>query len=292
MSIIGIVGAGHLGLVLAKRLVALGHQVRVANSRGPDSLTAFARETGAYPVSLSDVAQGAEMLILAVPLSAVPVLSQRLAPSLRDTLIVIDAGNYVPVRDGRIDAIDAGMPESGWVAQMLDWPVVKAFNSVTEVTLLTGGRDSGAAGRIALPVAADDASDRAEVMRLVEQLGFTAWDAGPLAASWRQQIGQPAYCTDGSVTELPRLLAQARLETVAANRESAMALMQQLPPDLSKRTLVRTARLMAGLDRGKPTSWFAVLRLVGAMARHRAGQALRSLNIGMVRPRMACRGAS
>ena len=126
---------------------------------------------------------------------------------------------------------------------------------------LSSAAGEGEPGRIALPVAGDEPEGRAAVMRLVGQLGLDAWDAGTLGESWRQQIGQPAYRTDGTLRQLPGLLARARHETVAAKRAGAMKLMARLPPDLPKATLVRAARFSAGLDSGKPASWLAVLRL-------------------------------
>ena len=39
---IGIIGAGFIGSTLAKQLVALGHQVNISNSRGPDTLAEVA----------------------------------------------------------------------------------------------------------------------------------------------------------------------------------------------------------------------------------------------------------
>ena len=44
---IGIVGSGHIGGTLTRRLRALGHEVTVANSRGPQTLADLAAETGA-----------------------------------------------------------------------------------------------------------------------------------------------------------------------------------------------------------------------------------------------------
>jgi predicted dinucleotide-binding enzyme len=51
---IGIIGAGHIGGTLARKLTKLGHTVSVANSRGPASLAALAAETGAKAVSVTD----------------------------------------------------------------------------------------------------------------------------------------------------------------------------------------------------------------------------------------------
>jgi 8-hydroxy-5-deazaflavin:NADPH oxidoreductase len=190
---IGIVGAGHLGSVLARRLAAIGHEVCIANSRGPETLRDLARETRTRAVSLVEVGVGAEVLIISIPLGQAPGLAPSVISSLNADAAVIDTGNYVPPRDGEIPEIEAGGPETAWVARQLGRPVVKAFNNITDHSLLHNGRAKGARGRIALPVSCDADAPRRTAMRLVEELGFDALDAGPLAESWRQQIGQPAY---------------------------------------------------------------------------------------------------
>ena len=50
---IGVIGAGSMEATLSRHLAKLGHQVSIANSRGPVSLTALAAEIGATPVSIS-----------------------------------------------------------------------------------------------------------------------------------------------------------------------------------------------------------------------------------------------
>ena len=109
-----------------------------------------------------------------------------------DDVVVVDTGNYYPrERDGRIEAIEAGWPESRWVAQQLGRPVIKAFNNIYARHLLEFGRPKGTAGRIALPVAGDDEAAKAIVLKLVDELGFDGVDAGGLDESWRQQPGTP-----------------------------------------------------------------------------------------------------
>ncbi|MET9942915.1 NAD(P)-binding domain-containing protein, partial [Streptomyces halstedii] len=65
---IGIIGAGNIGGNLTRRLTALGHDVSVANSRGPETLAALAEETGATPVAASDAARDARIVVVTVPL--------------------------------------------------------------------------------------------------------------------------------------------------------------------------------------------------------------------------------
>src|SRR2546422_6405300 len=104
---IGVIGAGSMGGILARHLAKLGHHVSIANSRGPESLTALAAETGATPASVVDAAKAAEIVFIAVPTKAVADLPRGLFAKVADSVVVLDIGNYHPeLRDGRIDAID------------------------------------------------------------------------------------------------------------------------------------------------------------------------------------------
>ena len=144
---IGVIGAGSMGGILARHLAKLGHQVSIANSRGPESLTALAAEIGATPVSVVDAAKAGEIVIIAIPTKAVADLPQALFANVPSSVIVIDIGNYHPeLRDGRIDAIDRGMLDSQWVAQQIGRPVIKAFNNIFAKSLLEKGVPRGTNG--------------------------------------------------------------------------------------------------------------------------------------------------
>jgi 8-hydroxy-5-deazaflavin:NADPH oxidoreductase len=208
---IGIIGAGHIGGTLTRRLSALGHKVFVANSRGPETLTSLAKETGATPVSAWEAARSGEVVIVTIPENKVPSLPKNLFAGVPASVTVVDTGNYYPQqRDGRIDAIENGMPESRWVEQQLGRPVIKAFNNIYAQHLLELGKPAGAPGRIALPVAGDDQAAKAAVLELVDELGFDGVDAGGLDESWRQQPGTPVYTTDLDAKGVRRALSEAK----------------------------------------------------------------------------------
>ena len=64
---IGIIGAGNIGGTLARRLTQLGHEVSIANSRGPDTLAGLAKETGARPVTVEQAARAGDVVIVTIP---------------------------------------------------------------------------------------------------------------------------------------------------------------------------------------------------------------------------------
>ena len=216
---IGIIGAGQIGGTLARRLRALGHEVSIANSRGPETLAALAKESGAKPVTVEQAARAGEIVIVTIPMKNIPRLPAGLFDGVPDNVVVIDTGNYYPQqRDGRIDAVEEGTPESRWTSQQLGRPVVKAFNNIYARHLLEKGKPKGAQGRIALPVAGDDRRAKDVVIRLLDELGFDAVDAGSLDESWRQQPATPVYGTDFDAAGVKKALAEARPERTDAFR--------------------------------------------------------------------------
>ena len=218
---IGIIGAGMIGGTLARRLAQLGHEVAIANSRGPATLTALASELGARAVTAADAARSGEIVVVTIPQKAVKDLPANLFADVPREVVVIDTGNYYPARDGSIPAVEQGQPESAWVADRIGRPVIKAFNNIFFKSLLEKGTPRGSEGRVAIPVAGDAAEAKTTVMRLIDELGFDAVDAGGLAESWRQQPGTPCYTGDFTATELKRALASAERSRVPEYRKAA-----------------------------------------------------------------------
>ena len=135
----GVIGPGDIGEVIIRKLRDAGYPVKMANSRGPESLKDLAAKTGAIPASLEQVVQDVDMLFIVVPQKAIPELPKGLLKKARKETIVIDVGNYYPFRDGRIDELENGLTESVWVERQIGRPVVKVLNTSSSKGFDGGG---------------------------------------------------------------------------------------------------------------------------------------------------------
>ena len=216
MTIFGIIGAGHIGTALTQVLTDAGHDVVLANSRGPESLTDLvgelsARQTARGTVraaTAAEAAQAAEVAVVTIPLKSyrdVPV--QPLAGK-----VVIDTNNYYPQRDGQVPELD---DERTTTAELLQQHlpgsrVVKAFNHIGAQQIVDQRTAPGTPGRRALAVAGDDAAARDQVATLIDSIGFDVLDLGPLAEGWRIQRDTPGYGAELDLAGLRAATSQAR----------------------------------------------------------------------------------
>lgn len=216
---IGIIGAGYIGSTIARKLVANGHEVKLANARGPETIRELAHDIGANAISKEQAIKDVDVVVLSIPFAKYPNLAD-LFKDAQSELVVIDTSNYYPVRDGVINEIENGKTEGVWVSEQIGRPVIKAWNAVLAATLSERGMSEGAIGRIALPVAGDDARAKGIAMQLVSITGFDALDSGTLTDSWRHQPGTPAYCTELSLDELKAALHKADKQVAPRNRDA------------------------------------------------------------------------
>ena len=216
---IGIIGSGNIGSTLAGYLIALGHHVSIANSRGPETLSDIAANTGATATTAEQAAGAKDIVIIAIPQKAMVNLPIDILSS--SNAIIVDAGNYYPSRDGSVTEIENGATDSEWVSKVIGHPVIKAFNNIVASSLASKAAPSGDADRISLSVAGDDAEQKKIVMQLVDEIGFDAIDGGLLSESWRQQPGEPAYCQDLNKEKLNDALQKADISKRAENLAAA-----------------------------------------------------------------------
>jgi predicted dinucleotide-binding enzyme len=223
---IGLLGVGHIGKTLVRTLSAAGHVVKVANSRGPETIPADVLASGGKAVTAEEAVKDVDAIILSIPLNRIPDVAPLLANVPEDT-VVIDTSNYYPMRDEKIAEIEEGKVESLWVAEQLGRPIVKAWNAIGSDSFARKGKPTGSPDRIAIPVAADRDRDREVGLTLVGDTGLDAVYSGTIAESWRQQPGAPGYCTDLTRGELADALAAAEKARLPKRRDLVVAAIQE-----------------------------------------------------------------
>ncbi|SMF38334.1 MULTISPECIES: NAD(P)-binding domain-containing protein [unclassified Pseudomonas] len=240
---IGIIGTGNVGATLARKLAACGHQVKIANSRGPQSIQNLASEIGAKAVTKEEAVSDVDVVIISIPFANYPDLKQTLSKAPEKT-VVIDTSNYYPARDGAIKEVDDGKPESVWVSEQIGRPVIKAWNAALAATLADKGGPAESSTRIALPVAGGNIYAERIAQDLVEDTGFIALAAGTLEDSWRQQPGTPAYCTELTLPKLRLALLLADKARAPQNRDALIAKFMASDSQLTHEQIVALNRAM------------------------------------------------
>jgi 8-hydroxy-5-deazaflavin:NADPH oxidoreductase len=228
---IGIIGAGEIGGTLIRQYSKAGHSVKMANSSGIEKLKSLALETGASAVTLADVVTDVDVIVISIPLIEILKLPQHLLKNIQANTTIIDTCNYYPIRDGIIEEIENGMPESVWVSNQLQRPVIKTYNSILYRSLVNSGLPKGAASRLALPISGDDKESKDLVSILVDDSGFDSLDYGSLQDSWRQQPGSPVYCTDLTLTQLKKSIEKARKDLLPERRELGLKFILKHDPE-------------------------------------------------------------
>jgi 8-hydroxy-5-deazaflavin:NADPH oxidoreductase len=184
---IGIIGGGKIGSTTARLLAGGGHEVAIANSRGPETLTELVSEIGdrATAATVEEAASFGDVVLVAIPFAAYPALP---ADSLAGR-VVIDAMNYYPSRDGNIAELDDDSTTSSELlaAHAPEAQVVKAFNTLNWQVLRDRAKPGGGSDRLAIFVAGDDPEAKALVSGLIEEIGFAPVDTGGLAQGGRRQ---------------------------------------------------------------------------------------------------------
>ncbi|MFC8516833.1 NADPH-dependent F420 reductase [Streptomyces sp. NPDC057257] len=193
---IGILGSGEIGSTLARLLTAAGHEVALANRRGPESLAGLVGELGgrARAASVEEaIAFGDPLVFVAIPFGAYETLP---AGALAGK-VVVDTTNYTPGRDGIFPELEEDRTTSSELiaAHLPDSRLVKAVNTLNYKYLLDLARPGAPREeRIALFVAGDDTEADGTVAALLEELGFAVVRTGPLGTGGRrQQPGTPVF---------------------------------------------------------------------------------------------------
>ncbi|HJT54778.1 MAG TPA: NADPH-dependent F420 reductase [Candidatus Angelobacter sp.] len=204
---VGVLGSGRIGAVAARLFVVAGHEVAIANSRGPESLQALVQALGprAHAMTVTDAARFGDVVLLAVPWH----LEAALAPAevLRNK-IVIDAMNPYDPAGGFFDL--GGSTSSEIVLRRMPGArLVKAFNTIYYEHLANRGRkDLPLQDRHAIYIAGDDQDAKEIVAGLIRDIGFAPVDTGGLREGGRlQEPDSPIYNETYTSLEAQKILS-------------------------------------------------------------------------------------
>jgi predicted dinucleotide-binding enzyme len=206
---IAVIGSGRIGSTAARLFAQAGHEVTIANSRGPETLTDLVDELGegVRAATVEDAASSAELVLVAIPFGRYRDLP---AEALTGK-IVVDAMNYYPERDGHVRELDEDTTTSTELlaAHLPGARVVKAFNTMKSGNLGQRGSHGPLDERLVMFVAGDDHEAKERVSNLIEEIGFAPIDDGSLPEGGRrQQPGSSVYVKELKPGEARELLSQ------------------------------------------------------------------------------------
>ena len=181
---VGVIGAGRIGTMVARHLARAGHDVVISFSRDQDRLNATADEIGARAGTPQEAAN-ADVVVLSIPWTAIDDLVAQVdldGKVVVDTTNQFGAGGWEEIPDG-LTAAQLNQ------RRMPGARLVKSFNT------LTAGFQASESGRpadrrVVQWVCGDDDEAKAQVAQLIRDAGFEPFDVGGLA--------------DAAVMEAPR----------------------------------------------------------------------------------------
>jgi predicted dinucleotide-binding enzyme len=190
---IAVLGAGHVGPVIARTAIAAGYRVRIAASGDPERIALITQvlAPGTEPHWTADAVEDADIVVLALPLHRFATFDAALVAGK----VVVDAMNYWPPVDG-VQALfeDRRFGSSEIVAQRLSRStIVKTLNHVGYHDLEDGRRPLGSPERRALGVAGDDPGAVSAVADVIERIGYDAVRLDSLRAGRALEPGGPVF---------------------------------------------------------------------------------------------------
>jgi len=190
---IAVLGAGHVGPVIAQVAIEAGYSVSIAASRAPEQIELIAQvlSPGAEPRWAADAVRDADMVVLAIPLHTFTTLD----PTLLAGKLVVDAMNYWPPVDGVVELFEDHRYGSSEIVQhrLTRSTVVKTLNHIGYHELADERRPAGSPERRALGVASDDPAAVDVVADFIERIGYDAVRFDRLSAGRLLEPGGPVF---------------------------------------------------------------------------------------------------
>ena len=205
-SRLAVLGAGHVGPVIARLAIAAGYPVAIATSGDPDDIALITELVipGAQPRWARDAVADADIVVLAIPLHRLTDLD----PALLAGKVVVDAMNYWPASDGVLAAFENGGSSEIVAGRLGGSAVVKALNHIGYHELEERARPAGAPDRRASGLAGDDPAAVAAIAELTDRIGYDPVRLGDLPAGRVLQPGGPVFGQVLTVPEFERAVHQ------------------------------------------------------------------------------------
>ncbi|HSZ45544.1 MAG TPA: NAD(P)-binding domain-containing protein [Streptosporangiaceae bacterium] len=192
-SRLAVLGAGHVGPVMARLALGAGYPVAIATSGDPEDIALITELVipGAQPRWAVDAVADADIVVLTIPLHRFLDMN----PALLTGKVVVDAMNYWPASDGVLKPFEDGGSSEIVARRLTGSTVVKALNHIGYHELEDRARPAGARDRRAAGVAADDTAASAAVARLIDRVGYDPVRLANLRAGRVLQPGGPVFGT-------------------------------------------------------------------------------------------------
>jgi predicted dinucleotide-binding enzyme len=188
---LAVLGAGHVGPVIARLAVKAGYPVAIATSGDPEDLALITELMipGAEPRWSRDAVAEADIVVLALPLHRFGEID----PGLLNGKLVVDAMNYWPATEGVLEAFARGGSSEIVARRLARSTVVKALNHIGYHELEDRARAADAPDRQAAGVAGDDPAAVAAIAGLLDQIGYDPVRLETLRAGRVLEPGGPVF---------------------------------------------------------------------------------------------------
>jgi 8-hydroxy-5-deazaflavin:NADPH oxidoreductase len=190
---IAVLGAGHVGPVIARIALDAGFEVAIATSASPENLELITQVVmpGVEARWAADAVRTADMVVLSIPLHRFPVLD----PALLAGKLVVDAMNYWAPADGVVPMFrDQHLSSSEIVQRRLSQStVIKSLNQIAYQDLELGRRPAGSLDRHAIGMAGDDSNAANVVGEVIDRIGYDPVLLGSLRTGRVLQPGGPVF---------------------------------------------------------------------------------------------------
>jgi predicted dinucleotide-binding enzyme len=198
LSRLAVLGAGHVGPVIARLAIRAGYPLAIATSGDPEDIALITELVipGAQPRWASDAVADADIVVLAMPLRRFGDID----PGLLDGKLVVDAMNYWPATDGVLKAFEYGGSSETVAGRLTGSTVVKALNHIGYHELEDRAQPAGAPDRRAAGVAGDGPAAVAAISGLLDRIGYDPVRLESLRAGRALEPGGPVF---GAVLTLP-----------------------------------------------------------------------------------------